>query len=420
LTFQHDDLWNFDEIGFQLGRGGDQWILTRNPAYTSYIATDTNRESVTCIEAVNASGDSIPPAVILPGVQIFESWVDNNLDGDTLLAVSATGYTDDLIGLRWLHHFDQLTKKRQKGLHRLLLMDGHGSHVTYEFIDYCDQNQIIPFCLPPHSTHLLQPLDLVVFSPYKHWHKEAVDAATRSGCTKFTKVEFLAALQGIRNSTFKSNTIKSAWRAAGIHPWNPKDVIDQIRPSTPTATEIDFDDIGHHHTTSSPIPPTTPRTVRSLRKVGRFLIRQTEPVSPTLMSRFVAGSISAAHAGAQAQADLMAATSAERARKARKAKKRILGSGGVMEASQCRLMAKEKAEQYEREEARKVHNKRKKEIQGHLIDGWKELLKDYRRVAKQWREGFDQDAAQGTLFDAGHFIPEEGIQLRRRRQHRPV
>lgn len=48
---------------------------------------------------------------------------------------------------------------------RLLIMDGHVSHITWEFFDYCLNNQIIPFCLP----HLLQPLDVGLFSPLQ-WH----------------------------------------------------------------------------------------------------------------------------------------------------------------------------------------------------------------------------------------------------------
>ena len=54
-------------------------------------------------------------------------------------------------------------------------MDGYGSYCTQEFIQYCDDNGIIPFGFPPHLTHLLQPLDVVVFQPLKHYYAEALD-----------------------------------------------------------------------------------------------------------------------------------------------------------------------------------------------------------------------------------------------------
>ena len=82
-----------------------------------------------------------------------------------------------------------------------------------------DNHGIIPFCLPPHTT---QPLDVVVFQPYKHFHAEAIDAATRTGCSDFNKLEFLTALSSIREQTFKKTTVLSAFRQTGLIPFNPE------------------------------------------------------------------------------------------------------------------------------------------------------------------------------------------------------
>ena len=80
--------------------------------------------------------------------------------------------------MKWLAHFKHHSGQRKTGSYQLLLLDGFGSHSPKEFIDYCDLHKIISFCLPPHSSHLLQPLNVVVFQPYKHYHAEAVKAAT--------------------------------------------------------------------------------------------------------------------------------------------------------------------------------------------------------------------------------------------------
>jgi len=80
----------------------------------------------------------------------------------------------------------------------------------------------------------------VVFQPYKHWHVEAVDAATRTGCTNFNKIEFLAALELVQFQTLKQSTILSAWNQTGLIPWNLDIVVDQIcaqvaaQPRTPS------------------------------------------------------------------------------------------------------------------------------------------------------------------------------------------
>ena len=45
----------------------------------------------------------------------------------------------------------------------LLLMDGHLSHFSPLFVNKTAEEQVIVFCLPPHSTHKTQPLDKGVF-----------------------------------------------------------------------------------------------------------------------------------------------------------------------------------------------------------------------------------------------------------------
>jgi hypothetical protein len=48
---------------------------------------------------------------------------------------------------------------------RLLILNGHGSHLTMEFINYCDDNKILLMIYPPYSTHSLQLLNVGIFSP---------------------------------------------------------------------------------------------------------------------------------------------------------------------------------------------------------------------------------------------------------------
>jgi hypothetical protein len=51
------------------------------------------------------------------------------------------------------------------GDYRLLILDGHNSHGTFPFITFAENHHIIVLCLPPHTTHALQPCDVGVFSP---------------------------------------------------------------------------------------------------------------------------------------------------------------------------------------------------------------------------------------------------------------
>ena len=42
----------------------------------------------------------------------------------------------------------------------LLLLDGHSSHFEPQSIEFAKENDIVIFCLPPHTTHECQPLDV--------------------------------------------------------------------------------------------------------------------------------------------------------------------------------------------------------------------------------------------------------------------
>lgn len=97
-------------------------------------------------------------------MRLQQSWIENDPLG-AFYSVSANGWTDNEIGVEWLRNvFDPQTKHRHPGEPRLLILDGHGSHLTYYFVKYARENDIIILCFPAHATAMLQALDLVIFS----------------------------------------------------------------------------------------------------------------------------------------------------------------------------------------------------------------------------------------------------------------
>jgi len=334
------DQYNFDETGFRIGIGHDQWIITRDPNRQAYLGSSTSRELTTVCETISADGHVLPPMIIVPGIIHQEYWyTETDLPDDYLIGVSDTGYSNDYLTIAWLKHFEIFSARRQSGVYRLLLLDGYRSHCTREFIEYCDNHKIIPFCLPPYTSHLLQPLDVVVFQPYKHYHTEAIEAATRTGCTGFDKVEFLTAINSIRQQTFKSSTIRSAFRATGLVPYNPTVVLTKLReaqtsPSPPTTP------LRSPHSL-----PNTPLTIRSLKRQGEYLQQAALDLSPSFQERLrcvLKGGMVQAISGKQAVKDLANTNAAEKVRAARKRSRRNVQKVGVLYAHQARHMVKQK------------------------------------------------------------------------------
>jgi hypothetical protein len=103
---------------------------------------------------------------------------------------------------------------------RLLIIDNHTTHhtthLTYEFVGFCENWNIQPFRFPAHSTHLLQPLDRVPFQQYKHIHGRVVNEVARLGGFDFNKNDFFEELHDIRIKTFTPRVIRHGWKQTGI------------------------------------------------------------------------------------------------------------------------------------------------------------------------------------------------------------
>jgi len=167
-NIQLEDIHNFDESRFRIGCLRGQVVWTYADIRAVYISDPDNRELVTLMECISRVGKVIKPMIVMSGIVFKEQHFDNDLDDDVLFGISESRYTNDRLSFEWIKHFDKQTKDSKKGKYKLLIIDGHGSYLTYEFVNYCWDYDIIPFLLPAHTTHLLQPLNIGVFQSYKH------------------------------------------------------------------------------------------------------------------------------------------------------------------------------------------------------------------------------------------------------------
>jgi hypothetical protein len=258
-----DDIYNFDETGFAMGLTATAKVITRAEYYgRRSLLQPGNREWVTAVECTNALGWALPPCVIFKGKVFIQSWFDN-LPNDWRFEVSLNGWTTDEISLRWLTKlFIPLTFSRLKGRYRLLVLDGHGSHLTPKFDKLCEENNIIPICMPVHSSHLLQPLDIGCFAVLKRAYGRMVETKMRNGINFIDKLDFLEAYPSARIKAFGSDTIINSFGAAGLVPFCPDRVILKldIYLRTPTPPPSRGSDSSRNYT------PKTPFTEKQLRR----------------------------------------------------------------------------------------------------------------------------------------------------------
>jgi hypothetical protein len=72
--------------------------------------------------------------------------------------------------------------------------------------------------MPPHSSHLLQPLDVSCFSPLKRAYSREIKSLIRNHINHVTKLEFLPAVKAAYNQSFTPANIRSAFQGAGLIP----------------------------------------------------------------------------------------------------------------------------------------------------------------------------------------------------------
>ncbi len=158
MRIQHgiadSDMYNMDEKGFAMDIADSFRVLVWRSEPQAFSVQAGNQDWVSVVECVRSTGDVLPPYIIFKGKQVQKAWLNPIKDGRTTLRVSDNGWTTNEIGCQWLEAFDRHTQPQSQGLHRLLLLDGHESHVSIDFIEYCQSHNIIALCLSPHLTHL--------------------------------------------------------------------------------------------------------------------------------------------------------------------------------------------------------------------------------------------------------------------------
>jgi hypothetical protein len=117
--------------------------------------------------------------------------------------MSNNGWITDIIGLRWLKEvFEPYSRQHLTSAKRLRIFDSHSSHQTAEFDAFCKENAIICLCMPPHTSHLLQPLDVGVFGPLKRAYGKLVEGIIVAGNNHIDKEDFLHLYPSARERVF--------------------------------------------------------------------------------------------------------------------------------------------------------------------------------------------------------------------------
>ncbi|KAI0996678.1 hypothetical protein K3495_g11505 [Podosphaera aphanis] len=216
-----EDMWNIDEQGLGLGICSNTMVVASSQVRRASVKSPENREWVSTLEAISATGKIIKPLFIFKGKNPQLSWFEESTL-DWTYTTTENGWTSNMTALAWLKEVFLPQTTPEENQSRMLLLDGHGSHATVDFMWECKKNNVHLVFLPPHSSHVLQPLDLGVFSPLKHRYRSIISDLAYLDAAPIKKRRFLVAYNQARTEALTSRLLRSGWKAAGLVTWNPE------------------------------------------------------------------------------------------------------------------------------------------------------------------------------------------------------
>ena len=156
----------------------------------------------------------------------------------TLFGVNDLGWMDAPNYLSWFTKlFLPAVAYLTKTAPVVLLQDGHHSHISLELIKRARDNNVIILCLPPNTTHLLQPLDIAVFAPLKKaWRLILKEYKLKSRGQVASKEVFPSLICKLWEVSFKQEHIKGGFRGAGLVPYSRAHVLEKLSPANPQST----------------------------------------------------------------------------------------------------------------------------------------------------------------------------------------
>ena len=194
--------------------------------------------------------------------------------------------------------------------------------------------------MPPHTSHLLQPLDVSCFSPLKRAYGHEIQELARQGVYHNDKVDFLTIYTRIRPAVFTEQNIQAGFQATGLIPPCPDRVLSSltvVRTPSPQATTAD---------NNVAWTAETPRTVAQLQQQVHYLQerlrRKSEsPTSVAIYQLAKSAQLAMQSATILAEENRKLRRVSERQQRRRDQRRQYIARGGALQAQQGQQLAVE-------------------------------------------------------------------------------
>ena len=227
-------IFNLDETGMPLDPPPPKVVAKKGQKHPTSL-TSGKKSQVTVLACVSAGGYCMPPLVIFKS-QTLQDGMDVGEVPGTMYGLSESGWINKEIFSDWFtFHF---LKYAPPARPLLLLMDGHSSHFTPDFIHRAANEKVVVMCLPPNSTHRTQPLDKGAFSPLKQaWREECHAFLLKNPGKVVSKFSFSAIFGKAWLKAMTPLNVISGFRNTGIYPLDKTKLLPAEDESSPVISQ---------------------------------------------------------------------------------------------------------------------------------------------------------------------------------------
>lgn len=219
---------NYDETNFSDDPGAVKVVVKRGVKHAHRII-DTSKSSTSVMFAITGNGNLLPPYVVYKARHLYPGWTEGGYPGSRYNR-TPNGWFDSETFEDWFLTTALPYLRNLEGP-KVMIGDNLNSHLTVSVIQQCQNNNIRYVLLPPNSTHMLQPLDVAYFRPFKAAWRAVLEQWKLKNRGVVPKTCFPRLLnETIDKIGAKSETNTLAgFAACGISPYRPDAVLNKIK-----------------------------------------------------------------------------------------------------------------------------------------------------------------------------------------------
>lgn len=213
-------MYNCDETGINTVGSAVKVLAKKGQKQVGLVASGERGTNTTVMCCFSASGNYIPPMFIFKR-QRMTPLLQKGGPQQAIYCCSKSGWITEDLFVTWLQHFQKITKCSMSDP-VLLILDNHSSHASLQAYEFCKFNGIHMLSLPPHTSHRIQPLDVVFYGPLKKAINREIDLHMKTRqYERVTQYDLAAIFKAAYGRVASVEKAEKGFQCTGIYPFNP-------------------------------------------------------------------------------------------------------------------------------------------------------------------------------------------------------